>query len=438
MAELKVGYKGKTVFGNEFTIISSLGSGGQGTVYRINCGGKEMALKWYHKSTIDKMKNPEEFYNNLRSNIEKGAPTKAFLWPVELTQWSGGTFGYIMALRPQEFEELTRFLIWDPKKRSMKARFSGITARCNAAINIIEGFRALHNNGYSYQDLNNGNFFINPQNGDVLICDNDNVSEHGVNFGIAGKQRYMAPEVVLGGAPDKRSDRFSLAVILFRMLFIEHPLEGRYSTPPCMTPELEKKFYGSDPVFVLDPEDTRNAANTQLNTNTLRFWNIYPEYIRELFIRSFGKESVKPPYERVIEKNWLDAFVKLRSETVPCPHCGKETFISNGYTMGCMYCGEKLTCTGSLKFRRFELPVFGGVKLYEGQVDDSDGDMHKIIGEIVRNKKDPGKLALRNLSDTVWKVTLPDNSSRTVDNGGVMPLIKGFVLSIDTAEGTVN
>ena len=103
-----------------------------------------------------------------------------------------------------------------------------------------------------------------------------------------------------------------------------------------------------------------------------------------------------------------------------------------------MYCGEKLTCTGSLKFRRFELPVFGGVKLYEGQVDDSDGDMHKIIGEIVRNKKDPGKLALRNLSDTVWKVTLPDNSSRTVDNGGVMPLIKGFVLSIDTAEGTVN
>jgi len=43
----------------------------------------------------------------------------------------------------------------------------------------------------------------------------------------------MAPEVVLGGAPDKRSDRFSLAVILFRMLFIEHPLEGKYSTPPA-------------------------------------------------------------------------------------------------------------------------------------------------------------------------------------------------------------
>jgi DNA-binding helix-hairpin-helix protein with protein kinase domain len=39
----------------------------------------------------------------------------------------------------------------------------------NAALNITAGFRALHNKGYSYQDLNDGNFFINPQNGNVLI-----------------------------------------------------------------------------------------------------------------------------------------------------------------------------------------------------------------------------------------------------------------------------
>ena len=360
MAELKVGYKGRTVYNSTFTILEFLGGGGQGNVYRVECGGKEMALKWYHKSTIDKMKNPQEFYENLKANIKKGAPTSAFLWPEELSNWIDGSFGYIMPLRPKGYEELTRFLLWDPKTRRMKASFANITARCNAAINIIEGFRALHNDGYSYQDLNNGNFFINPQNGDVLICDNDNVSERGVNFGIAGKQRYMAPEVVLGGAPDKRSDRFSLSVILFRMLFIEHPLEGKYSTPPCMTPELEKKFYGSDPVFVLDPEDDRNAANNQLNTNTLRFWKIYPDYIRDLFIQSFGKSSVKPPYDRVIELTWLDAFVRLRSETVPCPHCGKETFIAPKYSVNCMYCGGQLTCTESIKFKRFELPSFGG------------------------------------------------------------------------------
>ena len=437
MAELKVGFKGRTIYNSTFTILEFLGGGGQGNVYRVECGGKEMALKWYHKSTIDKMKNPQEFYENLRANIKKGAPTKAFLWPEELSNWIDGSFGYIMPLRPKGYEELTRFLLWDQKNRRMKASFANITARCNAAINIIEGFRALHNDGYSYQDLNNGNFFINPENGDVLICDNDNVSERGVNFGIAGKQRYMAPEVVLGGAPDKRSDRFSLAVILFRMLFIEHPLEGKYSTPPCMTPELEKKFYGSDPVFVLDPEDDRNAANAQLNTNTLRFWKIYPDYIRDLFIQSFGKNSVQPPYDRVIELTWLDAFIKLRSETVPCPHCGKETFITPKYSVSCMYCGGQLTCTDSIKFKRFELPAFGGAKLYEGMTGDTDGDFHKIIGEVVRNKKDPSKHALRNLSTQTWSVKLPDNSVRNVEPNGIMPINRGFVLTIGKSEGTV-
>lgn len=437
MAELKVGYKGRTIYNSTFTILEFLGGGGQGNVYRVECGGKEMALKWYHRSTIDKMKNPQEFYENLRANIKKGAPTKAFLWPEELSNWIDGSFGYIMPLRPKGYEELTRFLLWDQKQRRMKASFANITARCNAAINIIEGFRALHNDGYSYQDLNNGNFFINPQNGDVLICDNDNVSERGVNFGIAGKQRYMAPEVVLGGSPDKRSDRFSLAVILFRMLFIEHPLEGKYSTPPCMTPELEKKFYGSDPVFVLDPEDDRNAANTQLNTNTLRFWKIYPDYIRDLFIQSFGKKSVQPPYDRVIELTWLDAFIKLRSETVPCPHCGKETFITPKYSVNCMYCGGQLTCTSSIKFKRFELPSFGGAKLYEGMTGDTDGDFHKIIGEVVRNKKDPSKHALRNLSNQTWSVKLPDNSVRNVEPNGIMPINMGYVLTIGKSEGTV-
>ena len=74
MAELKNGFKGRTVNGGEFTVLEFLGGGGQGNVYKISFNGREMALKWYHKSTIEKMKNPKEFYENLRNNIRKGAP----------------------------------------------------------------------------------------------------------------------------------------------------------------------------------------------------------------------------------------------------------------------------------------------------------------------------------------------------------------------------
>ncbi|MBO4494055.1 MAG: serine/threonine protein kinase, partial [Ruminococcus sp.] len=75
MAELKVGFTGKTVYNSSFTILEFLGGGGQGNVYRVECNGKQMALKWYHKSTVEKMKNPQEFYENLKANIKKGAPT---------------------------------------------------------------------------------------------------------------------------------------------------------------------------------------------------------------------------------------------------------------------------------------------------------------------------------------------------------------------------
>lgn len=207
-------------------------------------------------------------------------------------------------------------------RKQKQARFKSFYALCTAAINIIEAFRALHNNGYSYQDINNGNFFINPENGDVLICDNDNVSPFGTNLGIMGKQRWMAPEIVMGkNDPDKNSDRFSLAVVLFRLLFINHPLEGRYSTPPCMTKEAEQKYYGSAPIFVYDPSTTENRPIPGTDHNLKLFWNVYPDYVKEAFIRAFSHDVMMKQKPRILEKEWLDIFIRLRTEIGRCPHC---------------------------------------------------------------------------------------------------------------------
>ena len=232
MSDLKKGDKIRMLNGGEATIVGEFGSGGQGTVYKVNYGGNECALKWYHADVFKE--KAQIFYENLQNNINKGAPTAAFLWPKAITEVNNGRFGYIMDIRPEGYYELTDFFIGSRKQKQVS--FKSFRVVADAVINIIQGFRELHNRGYSYQDINNGNFFINPNNGRVLICDNDNVSPYGENLGILGKQRYMAPEIVTRkNDPDKQSDRFSLAVVLFRLLFINHPLEGKYSTPPCMT-----------------------------------------------------------------------------------------------------------------------------------------------------------------------------------------------------------
>ena len=294
MSTLKNGTKIKMKYGGEATVLDEFGAGGQGTVYKVSYNGKEYALKWYHKGVFKGKE--KEFYKNLENNIQKGSPTDAFLWPLAITDVCDGMFGYIMNIRPEGYYELTEFFVGTKKQKQI--RFKSFEAIANAAINIIQGFRELHNSGYSYQDINNGNFFINPENGSVLICDNDNVSPYGVNLGILGKQRYMAPEVVQGKSdPNKQSDRFSLAVILFRLLFINHPLEGKYSTPPCMTKELERKYYGTDPIFVYDPIDSRNRPIPGTDSNLRTFWKVYPDYIKELFIEAFSKEvmlQIKP------------------------------------------------------------------------------------------------------------------------------------------------
>lgn len=230
MAELKKGDKVNLTSGGYVTIEKELGRGGQGIVYLVNLSGEKKALKWYLNAPNDK------FYKNLEHNVMNGAPggSSAFLWPEYLTQKQNGSYGYVMKLRPQNYYEFGNFLL-------AKKSFRSYTAMLAAAMKICNGFMMLHRFGYSYQDLNDGNFFIDPNTGDVLICDNDNVMPQGEKSGIMGKARYMAPEIVAGGVPDKYSDRFSLSVILFMLFYANHPFEGaKVVACPCMTETFEK------------------------------------------------------------------------------------------------------------------------------------------------------------------------------------------------------
>lgn len=425
MGAIKIGDTIKMKNGGEAKILSEFGSGGQGTVYKVSYNGKEYALKWYH---VGVFKGKEkDFYANLENNIAKGAPTDAFLWPLGITEVQNGSFGYIMDIRPSGYEELTNFFVGSKKKQQV--RFKSFAAISTAAINIIQAFRELHNRGYSYQDINNGNFFIDPANGGVLICDNDNVSPYGTNLGIMGKQRWMAPEIVtMQCDPDKQADRFSLAVVLFRLLFINHPLEGRYSTPPCMTKELERKYYGSDPVFVYDPVDTKNRPVPGTDHNLKIFWNVYPQYIKNLFVRAFSQDVMHKRKARVLEKEWLDAFFRLRAETGICPNCKYEMFYTAEGVNTCFECQKPVAKPAQLAFANVTLPMYKGMKIYMWHVDSTLDDITTVVGEVVANPQNPSILGVRNISTATWKVKLPDGSERPLAPNNVVPIKNGFVV----------
>lgn len=429
MDEFKKGDKVKILNGSEATIIDYIAGGGQGDVYRVNYNNKEYALKWYKKNAI---KNEKAFYENLENNVLDGKPNDSFLWMQYLTEKKNGSFGYLMDLRPSEYKEFKDFLL-------VHEKFESLTACVTAALNIVNGFRDLHGQGKSYQDLNDGNFFINPKTGDVLICDNDNVAPYGKNLGIKGKMRYMAPEVVLSKKdPDTNSDRFSLSVILFMLFFLSHPLEGQKTTQyPCLTDKIEKQIYGSDAVFIYDEANASNRPERGIHKNALIFWNIYPEFIKKEFQKAFSKNVMKDPNSRLIENEWKKKLTALR-DMIIIHSCGDETFYD--YTSNsrlCINCKQNIGKMPVLEVKKHKIVLCPKKKIYLCHTDVDSDDYKIITGEIVQNKNNKSLWGIRNLSGNAWTMLCPDNTKKIVNDNGVALISNNMKINFGNCIGEI-
>lgn len=410
MAELKSGMKVALSSGGQVEIIKELGRGGQGIVYLVSVDGAQMALKWYLNDPGDK------FYKNLERNINSGAPSDAFLWPEYITKRENGSFGYVMKLRPTNYYEFGNYLL-------AKVTFKSVTAMLAAAMKICDGFMMLHRHGYSYQDLNDGNFFIDPNTGDVLICDNDNVMPQGEKSGIMGKARYMAPEIVAGGIPDKYSDQFSLSVILFMLFYANHPFEGaRVVACPCMTENYEKKFYGSEAIFIYDPKNDTNRPVRGIHQNVIRRWMAFPKLLRDTFIEQFSDEKLRNPNTRLIEMRWKDIINKVRDEMVACPHCGYETFVEVADSSSkCMNCGKTIDTSLRLLLGSREVPLTSKTEIFIDTDNIPDGKVAVDSG---------GTMLIQNVSPDAWIVETASGKIKQVDPQGYMPAKPGLKIKL--------
>lgn len=410
MAELQANMHISLLGGKYATIIKELGRGGQGIVYLVDVQGVKMALKWYF--------NPpgKDFYRNLEHNIASGAPSDAFLWPEYLTEQQHGSYGYVMKLRPHNYYEFGNFLL-------AKVRFKSFGAMLSAAMKICDGFMMLHRFGYSYQDLNDGNFFIDPSTGDILICDNDNIMPQGEKSGIMGKARYMAPEIVAGGIPDKYSDRFSLSVILFMLFYANHPFEGsKVVACPCMTESFEKKFYGSEAVFIYDPTNKSNLPVRGIHQNVIKRWPVLPQILRETFTHEFSQELLNDPTKRIIEQSWKKIISQLRDSLVICPHCGEETFVDLQTTAStCICCGKAVDTSIRLKFDNRTLPLTEKTEIYF----DSDNMLDGIV-----TKDNSGILLIKNRSNEQWTVETKSGKIKLVQSDEILPVKEGLKISL--------
>lgn len=396
--------------GNKYIVKQLLGAGGQGEVYSVNSNGETYALKWYYKDTATK--NQKEILDNL---IQQGQPDASFLWPQDMIFKSlGESFGYIMPLRPKNYKSIV-----DMMKRKAEPSFYCL---CRAAYNLTKSYNALHGKGYSYRDISFGNVFFDPDTGDVLICDNDNVSYNGAKSDIYGTPRFMAPEIVAGKAkPSRNTDLFSLAVLLFYMFMLNHPLEGkREAQIKCMDIHAMNQLYGTDPLFIFDPDNKDNRPLAGYQDNALVFWDLYPQQIKDLFITSFTV-GLEQPNRRITEAKWLDTFANLMTGIIVCPGCGAEVFYdsqkeANGVAHTCWRCQKAVTIPSKIVIERNTVLLMANAKLYKHHIDGKH-DMDTVVGEVVQNPDNPNIWGVKNLSKGNWIYIKADGTQIPVSEG---------------------
>ena len=423
--------------GKHIVVKEFIGGGGQGEVYKVYEEGiGELALKWYFS------RNQKE---KLKDNLEKLIPKKPsenFLWPKRVVEYKG-SFGYLMDLRPQNYKKSHKLI-----EREFSLSYS---TACNVCLSLVDSFRKLHVKGLSYQDISFGNIFIEPREGKILICDNDNIAPHGdTTTGVSGTYGFMAPEVVLNTQkPDQYSDLFSLACLLFQILFLEHPLNGRrWASISCWDNFAKKKLYGTDPIFIFDPVNKENRPMPGVQDNAKLFWSMYPKYVREHFTTVFTKGLKNRENGRLLEEDWLEVFRTLRESIIFCSNCGREIIYEKNYdkNISCWgkNCGAEISPPPRLKIkigkRERTIVLNHNTVIYNYQLIGHEPDLLKgdvIVGEVASNPENPSKWGIRNLTSTLWSYTKDGKTKEDLPPGKAFVLSKGIKIDFKTAEGEI-
>lgn len=208
--------------GVEFVLGPQIAKGAQGAVFRVS-GHPEYAIK-----LLDRPSDLDQIAAVRRLPLDDVAVAA----PLTLIR-EGGT-GYLMRLAsdmtPIREPYLPREFGTPESSAAWYAKTGGLRRRLGIAANLAGTLAALHERGLAYVDLNPGNVMVSDDlsRTETWLIDTDNLTSRAKpETQLWGFPGYFAPERITQSAPASTlADTYTLAVHVFRMLVLRHPLEG--------------------------------------------------------------------------------------------------------------------------------------------------------------------------------------------------------------------
>lgn len=222
-----------STFANRYTIIEELGTGGMGSVYKASDTelSEKVALKLINPKIAADKKTIERFRNELK--LARKIRHKNVCQMYDLNKENEK---YYITMEYVPGEDLKSFI--------RRSRQLSINGAISIARQVCEGLAEAHKHGVIHRDLKPSNIMID-RDGNVRIMD----------FGIArslkskgitgagimiGTPEYLSPEQADGEDVDRRSDIYSLGVILYEILSGQLPFKGDTPLSLAVKHRIEK------------------------------------------------------------------------------------------------------------------------------------------------------------------------------------------------------
>jgi len=207
---------GQTI--SHYRIIEKLGSGGMGVVYKAQDTNldRTVALKFLASHLLESDEHKQRFLREAKAAASLDHPNICMVHEV------GEADGHVF---------LAMGYVDGPEVRAkIKERPLKLEQALDIAIQAAEGLRAAHQKGIVHRDIKSSNLMLTSA-GQVKIMDFGLAQLTGgtrltKTDTIVGTPAYMSPEQAQRLATDRRTDIWSLGVVLFEMVTGRLPFEG--------------------------------------------------------------------------------------------------------------------------------------------------------------------------------------------------------------------
>jgi serine/threonine protein kinase len=362
--------------GNVHHLDESLGSGGQGAVFRTtdpdvavkfltNRGGSPVTDKTLHQK-----------YNRKMEEV-RTLPVPDLNLAMPITLLAAPHTGYVMRLL-SDMVPVQSLIVpprppgaGDEKAENISLtkfynQTGGLRRRLLLLASIAGTLSRLHAIPLTYGDISDQNVFVseNTKHTEAWLIDADNLRFLSKSSPTIYTPGFGAPEVVQGrSGVNTLSDAHGFAVLAYWVLSLQHPFIGDYvenqggwDNDHSGEDDPEERAYAGEIPWILDEIDDINRTEMGLKPQII----LTPQ-LRDLFRKAFTHGRTDP-LARPDLRHWIEALYQAADNTLKCPNPGcRATYYFDSYEMSCPFCGRSRPGVIYIQVLRWDPEIDDGV-----------------------------------------------------------------------------